>query len=159
MYWCENKNKPPKYHFPVWLLPVFLMLCFLDGCSTLALASNASHPQSVTALANPASQNCIRQGGALTIQKRGDDGEYGVCVFEDNRQCEEWAMLRGACPVGGVKITGYLTSAAQYCAVTGGQYRISSGERHLEQEQGSCSLAAKTCDAWAFYNGRCRLSD
>jgi putative hemolysin len=32
-------------------------------------------------------------------------GQYGVCFFEDNRQCEEWALLRGDCPVGGKKVT------------------------------------------------------
>mgnify|MGYP003704916783 CR=1 FL=1 len=25
-----------------------------------------------------------------------------VCVFADNRQCEEWAMMRDRCPVGGI---------------------------------------------------------
>jgi predicted metal-dependent phosphoesterase TrpH len=35
-----------------------------------------------------------------------DGGEYGICVFEDNRQCEEWALFRGECPAGGRKATG-----------------------------------------------------
>jgi len=49
------------------------------------------------------------------------NGEYGVCLFEDNRQCEEWALLRGNCPMGGLKITGYETDAEVYCVITGGQ--------------------------------------
>ena len=55
--------------------------------------------------ANPASENCVKQGGTVSIQTRGDGGQYGVCMFEDNKQCEEWAMLRGDCPVGGIKVT------------------------------------------------------
>ena len=51
---------------------------------------------------------------------RGDGGQIGVCYFEDNRQCEEWALMRGECPVGGVKVTGYVTPAGRYCAITGG---------------------------------------
>ncbi len=47
-------------------------------------------------------------------------GQYGVCLFEDNRQCEEWALMRGECPAGGKKITGYDNDAEIYCAITGG---------------------------------------
>jgi putative hemolysin len=46
--------------------------------------------------ANPASENCAANGGRLVIESAGDGGQYGVCLFEDNRQCEEWALLRGA---------------------------------------------------------------
>ncbi|MFA6294908.1 MAG: DUF333 domain-containing protein [Candidatus Paceibacterota bacterium] len=71
-------------------------------------------------IANPASVNCTKRGGTLEIRKN-KMGEYGVCLFEDNRQCEEWALLRGKCPVGGLKITGYDNEAEIYCAITGGQ--------------------------------------
>jgi putative hemolysin len=106
-------------------------------------------------IANPASENCVKQGGTLTIQKRGDGGEYGVCGFEDNRQCEEWAMLRGECPVGGIKIAGYTTLAAQYCAITGGTYQI-TGNNNTDQEQGTCTFKnGQTCDARDYYGGKC----
>ena len=71
--------------------------------------------------ANPASQNCAQQGGKLAIE-RGPDGEIGVCLFEDNRQCEEWALLRGLCPAGGIRVTGYATPEERLCAIRGGQY-------------------------------------
>jgi putative hemolysin len=58
-------------------------------------------------LANPASENCVAVGGTRSIENRVDGGQFGLCLFEDNRQCEEWALLRGDCPVGGVKVTGY----------------------------------------------------
>ena len=64
-------------------------------------------PAPPAALANPASQNCVAKGGKLQIEERGDGGQIGVCYFEDNLQCEEWALMRGECPVGGVKVTGY----------------------------------------------------
>lgn len=72
-----------------------------------------------TGLANPASVNCFNKGGTL-IMKDNKNGQYGVCVFDDNRQCEEWALFRGECPVGGRKITGYETEAQTFCAITGG---------------------------------------
>lgn len=83
-------------------------------------AVNKTGGEPVAGLANPASVNCTEKGGKLEIRKN-KPGEYGVCLFEDNRQCEEWALLRGQCPVGGVKITGYDSEAQVYCAITGGQ--------------------------------------
>ncbi len=106
-------------------------------------------------LPNPASENCVAQGGTLYIQTREDGGQYGICLFEDNRQCEEWALLRGDCPVGGVKVTGYVTTAAAYCAITGGEYAI-TGDSGAEDEQGTCTFTdGSSCDVWAFYDGAC----
>lgn len=78
-------------------------------------------PTAASQIANPASVNCGKTGGTLTIKKRTDGGEYGLCYFEDNRVCEEWSLLRGDCPIGGVKITGYDNDAEVYCAATGGK--------------------------------------
>jgi putative hemolysin len=111
-----------------------------------------------TQSANPASVNCVEQGGTLSIEERGDGGQYGVCAFEDKRQCEEWALLRGDCPVGGVKVTGYATPAARYCAITGGAYTI-TGNSGADDEQGTCTLKdGARCDAWDYYNGTCDAS-
>jgi putative hemolysin len=120
----------------------------LTGCAPTATPTPAQ-------IANPASQNCIDKGGTLTIEERGDGGQYGVCFFEDNRQCEEWALYNGDCPVGGLKVTGYITPAAQYCAITGGTYTV-TGNSNTENEQGTCAFKdGSSCDAWAYYNGTC----
>ena len=104
---------------------------------------------------DPAAQYCIDNGGTLTTKIRGDGGEYGVCMFEENRQCEEWAMYNGACPVGGVKVTGYATDAAVYCAITGGDY-VATGNQGADDEQGTCTFAnGQVCDVWDLYNGIC----
>jgi putative hemolysin len=129
----------------------------VDATAPVSATASVSATTGVsgTTLANPASQNCIAQGGALNIEKRGDGGEFGVCIFEDNLQCEEWAMLRGACPVGGIKITGYLTPAARYCALTGGSY-ADNGTTSADNEQGACTLPSGTvCAALDYYNGQC----
>jgi len=83
-----------------------LFLCILlaggiAGCQT----PPAPRPEAAgkTAMANPASTHCIKEGGSLVIRKRGDGGEYGVCLFKGGRECEEWALFRGECPVGGVE--------------------------------------------------------
>ena len=124
---------------------VITFVLWLAGCSG-ALAQSQ--------LANPASQRCGTVGGTVQIEQRPDGGQFGVCVFEDNRQCEEWALLRGDCPVGGRRITGYVTPAGRYCAITGGRYTVVT--ESAAGETGVCSLpGGKTCDASAYYAGTC----
>ena len=41
-----------------------------------------------TAIANPASTNCVDKGGQLKIQNKPDGSQYGLCYFEENRACE-----------------------------------------------------------------------
>lgn len=136
-----------------------LIVLFLGACAAQAQPTASATPtQGGAEIANPASQNCIKQGGTLTIQTRGDGGQYGICTFEDNRQCEEWALMRGNCPAGGLKITGYNSPAAQYCVITGGSY-TSTDSSNPDHEQGTCSLpGGVTCDAWDYYNGKCDAS-
>ena len=100
-----------------------------------------------TSIANPASQYCIEQGGIVDIRKKPDKSEYGVCVFEDNRQCEEWALLRKECQKGGVKITGYTTNATIYCAITG---NIAT-EGTPENPEATCTVNGLVCPADNFY--------
>jgi len=42
----------------------------------------------------------IDNGGTLEMRKDASGGEYGMCVFADNTECEEWALLRGTCAPG-----------------------------------------------------------
>jgi len=138
------------------LLAAFAVIAIaLAGCAPLVAPTPEAAQPADANLANPASENCIAQGGTLSIESREDGGQYGVCIFEDNRQCEEWALMRGECPVGGVEVTGYVTPAARFCAITGGEYEV-TGDSGGENEQGTCTLVdGQTCDAWAYYNGTC----
>jgi putative hemolysin len=130
---------------------VLLLSTIVGLASSAAALAQAPPPQ----LANPASQNCAAKGGALRIESRPDGGQYGVCVFVDNYQCEEWALFRAECPAGGLRVTGYLTPAARYCAITGGRYAVVAGSGAAD-EQGACALpGGKACDAAAYYAGTC----
>ena len=141
-----------------FIISVSLVLMFSGACSRTETDSNSlrvTNEKHSSYLPNPASANCIKKGGKVVIEKRGDGGEYGICLFEDNRQCEEWAMFRGNCPVGGIKVTGYVTPAAQYCAITGGQYAITANS-NKENEQGVCTFKnGEKCDVWEYYDGKC----
>jgi putative hemolysin len=113
-------------------------------------------PTPAQGLANPASVNCTQQGGKLAIETGPDGGQYGVCTFPAGKQCEEWAMMRGGCPVGGVDVKGYTTDAARYCAITGGSYAATANVGAAD-EAGTCTLSGgKECDAGEYYAGKCR---
>ena len=49
-----------------------------------------------TQIANPASVNCIENGGKLSIVNK-PEGQIGMCTFSDGTVCEEWAYFRGEC--------------------------------------------------------------
>ncbi len=99
-------------------------------------------------LANPASVNCLDQGGQLVMKEKPDGSQYGLCYFDDNRACEEWSMYRGDCPVGGMKTTGYDTEAQRFCAWNGGSTTAT--------ENALCVLPdGRACLADDFYLGQC----
>jgi putative hemolysin len=126
--------------------------------SIAACSESAAPPREATesvALANPAAEHCVEQGGRHVIEAAPTGDEFGVCYFEDNRQCEAWALLRGECRAGGIRVTGYATAAARYCAITGARYEIVARSGAAD-EQGTCALpTGKTCDADAYYRMAC----
>ncbi len=158
-------NRLPSAAIPKGLI-LILIIALVSGCSYFR-SKEVSKPKHKIQIPNPALLNCINKGGKLTIQNRGDGGEYGICIFEDNRQCEEEALFKGQCPVGGVKITGLVTQAAQYCVITGGSYKVSrhQDDKYCEfilhylvpvTEQGTCTFNnGKSCDVWNYFNGKC----
>lgn len=121
--------------------------CEFTACPT-ATGDSTADTNTPTQIANPASVNCLNAGGQLVIDKRGDGGEYGLCYFQDNRACEEWAMMRGDCPIGGVKTTGFDGIDQKYCAWSGG--------RTFAVPNSICIFKdGSTCSTLAFYNGEC----
>jgi hypothetical protein len=146
------------YKLSQLILSLLLAAVFIGACAAPQNTPQNTPqptPAATSSIANPASTNCIKQGGKSVIQTRGDGSQYGICVFEDNKQCEEWALFRGECPAGGLKITGYVTIAAQYCVITGGQYAITANSNQAN-EQGNCTFKnSKVCDAGDYFNGKC----
>ncbi len=105
-------------------------------------------PRAPQTLANPASVHCEKVGGTLSIKKNGAGNEYGLCEFEDNMACEEWALFRGDCPVGGRKTTGYDNIQQMYCAWLGGET--------LAVQNSQCTLpSGKICSTQDVYNEKC----
>lgn len=119
---------------------------------TVLSARDSARIEDTPRIANPAAVSCGQRGGKLQSVRRmlagKDYGTYTACVFGDNRWCEEWAMFRGTCPVGGMKITGYDDDTEVYCAITGGT---------VKRDYKRCSYAnGADCGLKELYSGRCR---
>jgi len=50
---------------------------------------------------NPASVFCQEQGYQSEIRTAEDGSQYGVCIFSDGSECDEWAYYRGECSPAG----------------------------------------------------------
>ncbi len=81
-----------KFSTLVFVLTLSAMI--VSGCGTAT-------PEPPTGLANPASVYCEGQGYTLEIRTDADGGQYGVCIFPEGRECEEWAFYRGECSPDG----------------------------------------------------------
>lgn len=101
-------------------------ISLLAGCTGTSIVKGEAVPEATPTLqhANPASLQCVERGGTHAGERRPDGGQYGVCVFPDNRQCEEWALFRSECWAGGIRMTGYTMPTARYRAIIGRRYAV-----------------------------------
>jgi putative hemolysin len=61
------------------------------------VGSSEPQPGAEAGLPNPASVCCEENGGRMEIRSAEDGGQYGVCIFPDGSECEEWAFYREEC--------------------------------------------------------------
>jgi len=86
-------------------LIVMLVVAMISGCNMGTVepgsggGADAPQEQGNASMPNPASVYCEEQGGTVEM-RTSDAGEYGVCVFPDGSECDEWAFFEGACSPG-----------------------------------------------------------
>jgi uncharacterized protein len=68
-----------------------LIAVALTGCA------DTSTDTDDVGLSNPASEHCVDQGGRLDIREHTEGDQYGVCVFDDGSERDEWAFYRDEC--------------------------------------------------------------
>ncbi|MFA5431437.1 MAG: DUF333 domain-containing protein [Candidatus Paceibacterota bacterium] len=59
--------------------------------------NSTSNNTTISGMVNPASKFCADQGYKLEIRKNADGSEYGVCIFTDKKECEEWKFFKKEC--------------------------------------------------------------
>jgi len=113
-------------------------------------------------IANPAATYCEEQGIKLDIRTAQDGSQYGVCMFEDNTECEEWAYYRDECKPGDMDVAppptatpaGISNPASTYCVEQGGASEIRTADDG--SQSGVCSFPdGSECEEWAFFRGEC----
>lgn len=78
-------------------------------------------------MANPASVYCINQSGKLEIRTDEQGNQYGVCIFDDGSECEEWKYYRAECGQMCGGIAGIMCSEGYICNMQGKTYPDASG--------------------------------
>lgn len=81
---------------------IFLVVVFLVGLMGIYWYEDEikAPPKQPAGIANPASVNCVNQGGTLEIVDE-NNGAVGYCHLKDGRVCEEWSLMRGGCMAPG----------------------------------------------------------
>jgi putative hemolysin len=78
---------------------VVLAALVLTGCTNHTASGQTSAESTLPPLnmVNPASKFCQDQGFTLEIRSEDDGSQYGVCIFSDGSECDEWAYFNGQC--------------------------------------------------------------
>ena len=144
-------------------IAIALGLLALSACSTQTPEPVTATPTLDTIdIANPASAYCEEQGFKLEIRAAQDGSQYGVCVFEDDSECEEWAYYRDECKPGDMDVApapvatsaGIANPASNYCTEKGGTSEIRTAQDGTQY--GVCRFSnGSECDEWAFFRGEC----
>lgn len=113
--------------------------------SLITILSSIIYINQSFALANPASVYCAKVGGKTRIEKLPSDDEIGICSFKHKMECEEWALFRKNCPIGGVS-TKNINKEERYCVILGGKFA-----------NNLCKLPNKhSCNILDLYNQKCK---
>ncbi len=82
------------------LIGILVVVLIVIGVWLFYLSRNKT---SNNQLSNPASAYCENQGGKLEIREDNNGNQYGVCIFANGNECEEWAFYKGECNKEGKK--------------------------------------------------------
>ena len=69
-----------------------LILIGLTACTSVKSDTDSKNNQ--VGMPNPSSKYCVDQGGKSEIRKAENGGSYGVCIFKDGTEEDEWEYFR-----------------------------------------------------------------
>jgi hypothetical protein len=113
--------------------------------STVVCVSMMCFPHSALGLPNPATTYC-RDLGYTYETRDGPQGEYGVCVFPDDSECEAWNFYNGQCG-----------QPFSFCEKTGGTLNIETNVLcPSDDECAICTTPSGTeCTESSYFDGTC----
>lgn len=78
--------------------------CFIGKAGVKIKAEGeCQKEETTTGIANPASTFCVDQGYKVEIRKDDEGNEYGVCIINENNECDEWKFYRKECGIEYIK--------------------------------------------------------
>lgn len=81
----------------LWIVLGIILALVLGYIIVKSFESKEDNTENNSQIANPASVYCVDHGGKLEIREDNESNQYGVCVFNNGSECEEWAYLRNKC--------------------------------------------------------------
>jgi len=101
MIMYRNRSSAKRLTAVMALLALVSLLSACFGISQeVSMPTTEPAAEGPPGMPNPASVHCQDQGGRLEIRTDADGGQFGVCIFADGSECEEWAFFRGECQPG-----------------------------------------------------------
>ena len=146
-------------------IAIALCLLVLSACATKTPqppTPTATATRDTSNMVNPASAYCEKQGFKLEVCTAQGGSQYGVCMFKDDSECEEWAYYRGECKPGDMDVApaptvtpaGIANPASTYCVEQGGASEIRTAQDG--SQYGVCIFPnGSECEEWAFFRGKC----
>jgi len=126
--WKIEHNKILLY---IILFLIAVLICIVFQIKHLNKEKNDNNALNDTGenvgMANPASVYCINQSGKLEIRSDEQGNQYGVCIFDDGSECEEWKFFRGECGQMCGGIAGIMCPDGETCNMQGKKYPDASG--------------------------------
>jgi putative hemolysin len=156
-----TRNQDRRQDMHKHIFPRFWIMVVLLGLAACTSNTGAPATETVTPIGmpNPASVYCEEQGGRLEMRSDAN-GTYGVCIFDDGSECEEWAYYRGECAPGDAvdeessqPDVGLANPASVYCEEQGGRLEMRSD---ADGTHGVCIFDnGGECEEWAYWRGEC----
>ena len=87
----------PKKNLTIWLILVVLLV-FIGVTLIIVLINHSNKTDnSKSQIADPSAVYCKEQGYQYKIKTSVNGGQYGVCVFNNGRECDSWKYYDHTC--------------------------------------------------------------
>lgn len=88
-----TRGRTAEYNDPGEESTMITRLLVVGAFGALGLSGCGSDESGPPAVANPASEFCVEQGGTVEIVE-GAGGQQGICVLPDGTRIDEWEYFR-----------------------------------------------------------------
>lgn len=85
------------HKFLIWLIVIVVLLVLIGAIAVILLNNSNKNTNSKSQIADPSAVYCKEQGYQYKIKTSVSGGQYGVCVFNNGRECDSWKYYDHTC--------------------------------------------------------------